>query len=897
MTRSESDVLDRLTARLGASDWPLIGRGVELATADRAMAQGQAGVVFAGDSGVGKTRVAREALERAAGRGHETTWLTATAASSQVPLGIVAHLTGGIAGTRSPTLLARVAWSLGSRPGSLVPVIGIDDAHRLDDASAVLAQQLALNGLAFLVVVVRTGMLAPDPLTALWKEGRAERVDIQALPDGQVALLVEAMLGAPVDMATQRFIRVTSAGNVLFVREIIVAGLASGALRQPTGVWTWEGPLAVSARLADVVAPTLGRLEPGETEVLEILAHGQPMEARLLESWCGPAAFQAAERVGLIRSERSGRRLVVRLSTPLHEQVIRARTAPMRARAIQHRLADGLEATRGRRLQDPLRIAALRLAAGDPAPVELLAAAAERAFAGFECELAEALARAGAEAGGGIAASTTRSRALHLLGRDDEAMEVLAALETLPATDVEMAADATQRAQVLCWGLGRGGEAAKILARAEASVSGGEVRDGLRAVHSAVLLESGEPGPALALARSVLERPGVSERTAVPAALTSVLALASAGRVDEALATADRWTEVAWRLDGRHDFALGPFLPARAVAQRVAGRLRDAVVDSRAGYARALLMGDWQAAAAWITMLGRATLDRGQVVSARRVLNEALTVCRHPAAARFVPVCQSAMAEVAALTGDLAGAHAAVAGAEAGRAAAPACFRTDLALARCWLAVSSGDILTGRTVALAAAATAEHEGRPADAVIALHTTARLGDAEAVHGRLDDLSRVLGGTLAPACAGHAGALMDRDGPGLDRAAAAFDGMGAHLLAAEAAAAARSVHRAEGRRGSALSSSDQVRLHLERCEGAQSPGLAGFEMIELTAREQEVATLAAGGLSSREVARRLSLSVRTVDNHLRATYDKLGVHGRHSLPGALRPVRAPDGAGTA
>src|SRR5258708_23527974 len=102
MTRSESDALDRLTARLGASDWPLGGRDVELAAADRAMAQGRAGVVFAGQSGVGRTRVAREALQRAAGRGRETTWLTATAASSQVPLGIVAHLTGGIAGTRSP---------------------------------------------------------------------------------------------------------------------------------------------------------------------------------------------------------------------------------------------------------------------------------------------------------------------------------------------------------------------------------------------------------------------------------------------------------------------------------------------------------------------------------------------------------------------------------------------------------------------------------------------------------------------------------------------------------------------------------------------------------------------------------------------------------------------------
>jgi DNA-binding CsgD family transcriptional regulator len=52
-------------------------------------------------------------------------------------------------------------------------------------------------------------------------------------------------------------------------------------------------------------------------------------------------------------------------------------------------------------------------------------------------------------------------------------------------------------------------------------------------------------------------------------------------------------------------------------------------------------------------------------------------------------------------------------------------------------------------------------------------------------------------------------------------------------------------------------------------------------ELTAREREIAALAAGGLTSREVAERLVVSVRTVDNHLQRVYRKLGVSRRGEL----------------
>ncbi len=52
----------------------------------------------------------------------------------------------------------------------------------------------------------------------------------------------------------------------------------------------------------------------------------------------------------------------------------------------------------------------------------------------------------------------------------------------------------------------------------------------------------------------------------------------------------------------------------------------------------------------------------------------------------------------------------------------------------------------------------------------------------------------------------------------------------------------------------------------------------EPVALTKREREVAVLAAGGITSKDIADRLFVSVRTVDNHLGRVYDKPGISSR-------------------
>ncbi|MFE9643213.1 LuxR C-terminal-related transcriptional regulator [Streptomyces sp. NPDC006365] len=170
-----------------------------------------------------------------------------------------------------------------------------------------------------------------------------------------------------------------------------------------------------------------------------------------------------------------------------------------------------------------------------------------------------------------------------------------------------------------------------------------------------------------------------------------------------------------------------------------------------------------------------------------------------------------------------------------------------------------------------------------DDAYALHDAARLGDPALVADRLARLP----GEPAALLARHADALTRGDGPALDRAAERLEQRGFLLFAAEAHTQAASVHRDP--RAARMSRTRAVTL-ARRCQGARTPALSGLVLGELTARQRQIVTLAAAGLSNREIADRLTLSIRTVGNHLHSAYTRLGATDRGSLP---RLVHDPEG----
>ena len=74
--------------------------------------------------------------------------------------------------------------------------------------------------------------------------------------------------------------------------------------------------------------------------------------------------------------------------------------------------------------------------------------------------------------------------------------------------------------------------------------------------------------------------------------------------------------------------------------------------------------------------------------------------------------------------------------------------------------------------------------------------------------------------------------------------------------------------------------RVAIVLERASGAQVAALR-LEAHGVTAREAEIATLIAQGLTNPEIARRLVLSPYTVQDHVKSLFEKTGVASRQEL----------------
>uniref|UniRef100_UPI003F959DC8 helix-turn-helix transcriptional regulator n=1 Tax=Mycobacterium sp. TaxID=1785 RepID=UPI003F959DC8 len=168
---------------------------------------------------------------------------------------------------------------------------------------------------------------------------------------------------------------------------------------------------------------------------------------------------------------------------------------------------------------------------------------------------------------------------------------------------------------------------------------------------------------------------------------------------------------------------------------------------------------------------------------------------------------------------------------------------------------------------------------------ALHTAVRFDDRSQTE-RLAELAKTLNTPLAETIAEHARGLADHDGDVLDAAADRFADMGAVALAADAAAQAAREHARTGHRSKEIKSS--TRAHsLAGQGGIRTPAVAAAaSALPITAREREIANLVAAGLSNRQIANRLVVSVRTVEGHVYRIFAKLGIEHRDQLVHLVR-----------
>jgi DNA-binding CsgD family transcriptional regulator/tetratricopeptide (TPR) repeat protein len=866
--------------------WSLVGRDAELGRIEAAINDASCGgVVLIGPAGVGKTRLAKEAVELAVANEAIVRSVRATEAASSIPFAALGPLLPEIdlGGDTGNGLFRSAAAAVDKLRGDRRLVLMVDDAHELDDASVTLLDQLVSLGSIFVVLTVRTSSNVADAVQSLWKDERIVRVDLAPLGDEDMGTLASNALG-PVAGGTLRALVEASRGNVLFLRELVHGGLETGTLVKQLGIWRLTGPLAGSPRLQDLIGSRLRGLSTDERAALELVALGDPLPLPILLAIVSDAAVEAVEEKGLLETCAGENGTESTLAHPLYGEVVRLGLPISRRARLSRALADATEAAGAHRARDVLRVAVWRLDGGGGTDGGAATEAARLAFRSGDFALAGRLSRAAWRQWGQVEAAQLLGQSLDYLGRNEEAEEVLAEAWPLAADDHTRATIALRRAANLFRTLGRSDEANRVLDEASAAISDRSCRRELDALQGNHLLLAGEVARAIELSLPLLAEPGDS--AFAQASLDTGTALALAGRTAEATRHTSDALAARLSLDDEAQLStIGVYTVALALALGEAGRLDEAIATAEAGYRVALEQSrvDGQA---WLgAILARMQLLQGRLVTAARLFREAAALFEslgHPGRR----VCLGGAALAVAQQNDRAAGQATISALDEAAPTPVRIMDVDVLRGRAWVLLTEHHRSAAERTFWQAADLAAEWGQRAAEAAALHDLLRIGSAQDASKRLLELTDTVDGDLMAARAVHARAIAAGDLGLSDEASARFEAIGARLLAAEAAALERDLAARAGLHRRSSAAGARVQQLLAACEGADTPALSSTSEIQrLSAREREVAMLAGEGLSSRQISERLVVSIRTVDNHLQRVYAKLGITGRADLIAVL------------
>ncbi|WNG95622.1 LuxR C-terminal-related transcriptional regulator [Mycobacterium sp. ITM-2016-00318] len=842
---------------------------------------GVGGILICGAAGVGKSRIAREALTAAAARGCETRWTVGASSARAIPLGaFTAWAPVGAADTVA--LVRGVVESLTAAPPGADVVIGVDDAHLLDDLSTFVVHQIVTRGAAKVILTVRDGAPLSTALQEISNAGGFDRLDLHALPPDDTATLLSAALGGSVAPdAAQRLWKLTH-GNALYLQNIVEQEIADGRIARERDCWRWTGEPRLRPGLAELIETRIGDLPAEVGDVIDVLAVGEPIELATLSRITEADAVEQADVRGLITLEPAGGGVEVRVAHPLYGEVRRGRAAPTRLRRLRGLVATELAAADdGDDVRVVVRRAALSIDSDLTPDADLLVRAAHGAVWLADLALADRLAEAAVRAGGGPEPSLIRAHALSWLGRGQESEAVFAGIRAAELTDEQRARFAFLRSSNLLWALGDPVRAKATIDEAARDVPA-DARTYIDAFLTVYWFAMDQPQAALQASKTLALNDIPVVGAEVAWALTQISA--DAGRTSAAVDVAEAGYDVATRtLDAPHmRFNIAD---AHVSALLLAGRIADAAeVADRIRTQADDLPGAAEVLGAAVA--GRAALGAGDLQNASPLLARAAQGLSASYAGGWGYRYRVAHATALAMRGSSAEAAAELRLLDGVQRR----FRQldfERGLASAWLAASQGAISQATAIVLSVAEKAGALGRFAEEVMCLQTAAQFGDPSGA-ARLSELESSVEGPRAGTAARFASALADGDGAGLASVSQEFEAIGDAVAAVDAAAHAAIAHRRNDKRGSALGCSTRADTLAAQC-GAATPALRqATEALPFSDRETEIVMLIGEGLSNRAIADRLTLSVRTVESYVYRAMSKTGTTSRDQLA-ALMPRR--------
>ncbi|MCT9868903.1 AAA family ATPase [Paenarthrobacter aurescens] len=880
----------------------LVGRDAELDLATGILRQEGAGaVLLVADPGIGKTALAAEIAARLAGE-MVVMRVHGSPALSAVPYGVLAPylLDLPMEQATSPVAILREFWSQfekrrGGEGARLLLIV--DDAHDLDEGSTQILAELVTAGWARLVATSRPRPGLPAALLQLWYDGLAERLELHPLDRESVTELAEKTLGGTVMASAADVLHSVSEGNPLLLRCLLDDSKADGNLVRRNGVWFFTRALSGSGEgLADVVRNRVLRTSAAEREAMYVIALSEPVPAAVLDTQIGRDTLRALLDNRLVLST-NGPGSPLRMWHPMYSEALRQIVSPTRSLQIRQKMVESLQA------QPPtaeglLRLVSWALDCGADVDDEQLLQAAFLAAKLFQNPLAMA------------AASRVRSEALRPRARAVMAMvhyndgdfhsavrlleQDLGFLDADPSgplgagllwaaaraakgdSSADIAADARTAARTLVTGRPASDHVAGLVERhARALELAALAHDG----HYAELQEGleqfrdglGDDDPDLVMNRVFL--------LAMECELLTVRGQAAeameAGRA--ALMLLDEHTDELLYFS---DFVLVRYTLAALESGdwEAAGSALDRYAATSA-MGLIVFGGDIQ------TLRGMSLLRQGRLEQATELLTPAVEALRVKDPQRLRSLGNALAFYAAAKSGDTSLAHRLAQETEV--AAVGGAFVEALAE----LFMHAGRELVTKGSGLDKLRSLPESGplyrSPGVLLQNLVLRAELGDLQAMES-LKEMASSMSGAWAAGWQSMAAAQLGGGGQEFVSAGNLLAASGMPGPAAVAFDKAALSFDAEGKRPEARQAA-VLRDVSEASLGdtlVHDPGTEADRSVQLTRREQDIVALAVSGLTDRQIAEKLMVSVRTVEGHLYRSYAKLGIRRREDLGAAVR-----------
>lgn len=855
--------------------------------------------------GIGKTTLA-EAISERLSQDMNVLRIHGSSSLAKVPYGVLAPYTPGLSAEDavSPVAVLRSVWAYfqklrAAKDGPLLLVV--DDAHHLDEATASVVVDMVSAGWASVLATGRSRPGLPAAMNQLWYDGLADRIDLRPLTQEQVAEAVSQALEGNVPESTVQALWAESGGNPLLLECLVNDAIEFGSLVKRNGIWLMLGPWPSGGRkLTDVVGKQLLRRGPEEQDALKLIALSEPVSRALIEEVCGAGAVRSLLDNQLIR-ESTGGSAELRLWYPSYGAALRSMVSASRSLHLRQQLLEHTD-TRPATAEGLLRMVSWSLECGaEVADAELLQAAM-KASTLFQNSLAIDAASRIRDRALRQQGQVAMARAYYNQGRYDEAAHQL---------DLHFAAEgepARNAGDILLWastkaalgdmpeGLLEGarrllninGHASKAGKMSEATDAGMRHWRVLELFALSLAAEYRSLGKYLDEFESInsADRDGGSAgRRAFMLAMRSEV-LRSEGRPESAQRMAAE-AQGPGLGESAELFFFSEFVLHRQVGAALSAGHWETADEYLAHYVDHNSPGLATFGGSIQSWRGLSLLLRDSLDAATAVLLPAVEILRENDPQRLLPLTLAMAAYAAARTGETAPARRLLQDLDymetLGRG-----FDAEYAMV---FSAAAKDVLNTASSGpskLGSLLTDPAVVSSPDAELLAHALAAELGQERQLSRMASLTEKMEGPWAAAWHAYAAAHISGDPSDYLEAAEALHNLGITRMARNLFAAAADRYGTSGdrlRSREAASKRDQCDRELRsRADlGAQGEPSSG---VQLTRREKDIVVLAVEGLTDRQIAEKLMVSVRTVEGHLYRSYAKLGIRSREQLSSAMQ-----------